>query len=1135
MSKGDSQLQVAVTGPQGKRLREFGGKRFGAVRISFVAEAAGPYRLRILSMEKDTSSRPYQLTVEEARDSTARDEQDDLAVQSFVEAERLRGTWEEKSLRSAIEKYVEAAGRWKPAGFLPEAAEALETVGEIRFILGGYNQALDAYTSALMLRREAGDRKGEIQVLNHLGYVYVYTGDNQKAHDYSQQALAYAASLPAPWPDVERDHSLAQSQNNLGEVYYSYGKLKRAMTHFERSLSLSVKTQDRKSQALAHLNIGYTASDSGDLPNALRHYQQSLLLWQAIDERKGEALARTAIGGVYSFTGNKQLALEFHSQAMNLLRVIGDHQGEAVALNGMGQVYEDLNETQLALENYQAALRLNQELHNRAFEALTRYYLGRVYRTMGDHQQALAYYQQSISMSHEMEKSRLEGYGLIDTGIIYATLGKKQEALDQYGSVLKLYRRIGDRRGQAYALNNIGYLYDSAGETEKASGYYKKALPLCQAAGDRNLEAAALYNIARAARDSGHPDEAFSRIQASIKLIESLRFKVDNQDLRASYFASVYQHYGLYIDLLMQKHKQRPEEGFSTAALLVSEKARARSLLETLNAAHADIRQGVVPDLLEREQALRQLFDSKIEYRMRLLNGKHTKNETAQVDKEMHQLTAEYQENQARIREQSPRYALLTQPQQPSLEQIKAELRDNDTMLLEYALGDERSYLWAVTSDRIESYELPDRATLEEAARKLYELLTARQESDQMLTAGYEERLAAFDEQYWRQASALSRTLLGPVSAQLGNKRLLIVTDGALQYIPFEALPVPAPLPPVANPASFNNATRSDDEIPLVLTHEIINLPSASTLTALRQDKSESEATRKTIAVLADPVFEKDDPRVRTPNVLANSSKIDLAEVLMLRLSLRDFGEPGERPVLLPRLPFTLREANAIMAVAPPGEGMLATGFDASRMLAMSDQLREYQIVHFATHGIINSKHPERSGIILSLVNQHGDPENGFLQLRDIYNLNLPANLVVLSACNTGLGKDVKGEGIVGITRGFMYAGAKSVVASLWKVDDSATAELMSRFYMGMLRDGMSPSAALQAAKIAMWKQQRWHSPYYWAAFVLQGEYRENIKTGVQPRPVNDKIAFELTGMALLAFCLCAALWRVIKRRARSD
>jgi len=187
---------------------------------------------------------------------------------------------------------------------------------------------------------------------------------------------------------------------------------------------------------------------------------------------------------------------------------------------------------------------------------------------------------------------------------------------------------------------------------------------------------------------------------------------------------------------------------------------------------------------------------------------------------------------------------------------------------------------------------------------------------------------------------------------------------------------------------------------------------------------------------------------------------------------------------------FSRAEARSIVRVAPKGQAKAALGFEASRTTVMSPELGRYQIIHFATHSILNFKNPQVSGLVLSMVDEQGRPQNGYLQLHEIYNLNLPAELVVLSACQTGTGKLIRGEGLIALTRGFMYAGATRIVASLWKVDDAATAELMSRFYKEMFINGKRPAAALRDAQISLSKEIRWKSPYHWAGFVLQGEWR---------------------------------------------
>ncbi|MCA1994700.1 MAG: CHAT domain-containing protein, partial [Coleofasciculus sp. S288] len=607
----------------------------------------------------------------------------------------------------------------------------------------------------------------------------------------------------------------------------------------------------------------------------------------------------------------------------------------------------------------------------------------------------------------------------------------------------------------------IGQVYDALNQPEQALEAYKQALSLWKGIGDRAGEAETLYRIAGAERKRGNLNDALTQIEAVIKIVESLRSNVVSQELRTSYFASVQKYYQFYIDLLMQLHKQQPSKGYDALALQVSERARARSLLEILSEANADIQQGVEPTLLEKARTIEQQLDALEKRRIELLNGNSTQEQVTPLDKEIEALLAQYREIQTQIRATSPRYAALTQPQPLTLTEIQQQVLDEDTLLLEYSLGEERSYLWAVTKTGITSYELPKQADIEAAARRFRSALIAP--TQRIRTA-----MVA------RATADLSQLLLSPVANRLGNKRLVIVSDGILQYVPFTALTVP------------NLQQSSNSDRPLIVTHEIVSLPSASTLAVLRRELTNRQPAKKAIAVLADPVFSQDDERVNgKPNRESfNLPESESFEVQQLARSAR------ESDVAFQRLPFSRREAEQILSLVPAQEREQAFDFAANRSNAISPELSQYRIVHFATHGILNSQNPELSGLVLSLVDEKGTPQNGFLRLHDVFNLNLPAELVVLSACQTGLGQDVKGEGLVGLTRGFMYAGAPRVVVSLWSVNDEGTSELMTRFYKKMLQDGQKPAAALRAAQIEMWQEEKWQAPYYWAPFVIQGDWR---------------------------------------------
>lgn len=1128
VTKGDLNLQLTVTEPGGRLFREFVSWRYGPLRASFIAAVKGVHLLEVRSLESDASGREYVLHVEGVRAATKRDVRDDAALGAYEEAEKLRAEWKGDSSRAAVKRYAEASAAWRANAQPSEAASALLDAGDTSFALGEYGYALDFYRRAFRLSTGAGDKRGAARALDSIGYVHANTDDTRRALSSFRRVLNfYRESRPAPRPD-EDVRGRAQVNNNFGEAYYYRGDLERAKEYFNRALEMYAAVEDRRGQALAHLNLGYTYSDSGDIYNCLAHLKSALTLWRAVNDKRGEALSYTAQGIALSVQGEKQSAFDAYETASQLFRTIGDKQGEAAALNSIGKAYEDLNEPQIALDHYNLALKLFQDSRNLDAEAVTRYYVGRAYRALSDDEQALVFYNRCLALSRAMGKHRIESYALTDISSIHALRGRHRLALEGYGKVLRFYRRQNDKRGHAHVLGSMGDVYLSAANRLKALSLYRRALALSRDAGDRRGEASMLYKIAWVERSGGELEQSLTDIKAALQIGESLRTRVASQDLRSSYFASVHDQYVLYIDLMMQMHERHPSEGYAADALQASESARARTLLETLADAHLEVTKDVAPELLERQRVLQQSLAAKAESQIlpRAVGGRL--DGVGESEEETRRLTTEYKEVAAEVREQGLRSATFAPPRPLNLADIQAELRDDDTLLLEYALGNERSYLWAVTATSVSSYVLPPRREIEDAARELYRLLTAYQAGEPGEGDGA-SRADSLDERYWRAASAMSQTLLGNVASQLGRKRLLIVADGALQYIPFEALTVPAASPANAERSSSDEAGDVDTPVPLVWEHEIISLPSATTLALLRRKVARPEvASNKLVVILADPIFEPDDPRLRRPDPANQAASAEQVEAAQLRAAFRGVAGAGGDPALT-RLPFTLQEAKAIMEVTPEGEGQLVTGLAASRSLAIKGGLDGYHIVHFATHGVINCQHPELSGIVLSMLNERGEHENGFLQLHDIYGLKLSADLVVLSACSTGLGKDIRGEGLVGLTQGFLHVGAKSVVTSLWRVDDRASAELMRHFYRAMFQEGLPPAAALRDAKKAMWREKRWHSPYYWAAFVLQGEYRQGIKAKPEMSGRTAK-AFVIM-ISLILLLTAGILLRTAKRR----
>lgn len=917
-----------------------------------------------------------------------------------------------------------------------------------------------------------------------------------RAPDKNSAVGRYEARIEEIRAATEQDRTRipalrAFTEGELLRAEGTAGSERRAIEKYEVALSGFRAAGDHNGEVMILKSIAAAHLDLGETQKAFDYHDRILAFFQGAGDRDGEASALNDIAQVYLSRGEFQMALDCFGRALPIFQAIDDRTKEARTLRIIGHVYAEIGEVQKAIEYFKQALPIFHAVGDKAREALTLYNLGFSYRISGKPQTALDYLNRALPLFQALGDRGTEGSTLIEIAYTYNTLNEKRKALDLLERVRQLFKTLNDATGEAYALDVIGVVYGDLGERQRALEYFNQALSIWRTDRDRSGEFMTLYHVARIERAGGNLATSLIRIEAVLNHVEAQRGKISSQELRASYFASQRELYEFDISLLMQLHRQRPLEGHEASALQVSERARARSLLELLTEARANIRQDIDPALLDRERVLQQPLTAKIERLMQLRSNAPSKeqaeavrNEIATVEREIETLTAAYQQVQAQIRVKSPRYAALTQPKPLNLKEIQ-ELLDPDTLLLEYALGEEQSYLWAVTPTTIQSFVLPKRAEVEAAAKRVYRLLTARSRQVAGETAEAKQvRIRQADAEYPKAAAALSGMILKDVSAQLGRKRLLIVADGALQYIPFAALP---------DPASINNM-RAVVNSPLLINHEVVNLPSASTLAVLRQDLSGRRPAAKAVAILADPVFDKDDMRVKTTGTapkLTTQSPSSNASALTrdIERAMEDLdGNPRFPPL---RLAAAQWEADEISKLVPARERMQALDFAANRQTATSPELGEYRIVHFATHAFNNSAHPELSGMVLSLVNKRGEPQNGFLRLSEIFNLKLPVELVVLSACQTGLGKEVAGEGLIGMTRGFMYAGAPRMVVSLWSVDDRATSVLMARFYKRMIEgEKQPPSAALRSAQIEMWKNPGRKAPYFWAGFIFQGEWK---------------------------------------------
>lgn len=1062
--KGDLRIAVAIYEPGGRQIVEYQSHRYEPVEVGVVAGTSGVFSVKIRSLELGTRQDQFVLTVLPVRQATAEDYKNAAATVALGTGTRFSAEWTRASLQKAIEKYTEASTLAVNSRIV---AAALRKAGETRFVLGEYRPAFEVFKRAAAVSERANEQQGFLEATTQTARLLSLLGNNDKAQQAINRILNSYHDRDLQTATPAEKQLYAQALTCKAEILYSKGDLIRAQEYFERARQLFVEVIDRNGQASAVLFQGHFSIWSGQLDQALTRFDQAQSLYREAGNASGEALATTGKGLTYSFAGKPEQGIDLHREALNNFQSIGDSHGEAIAFNGIGVAYQDLNNKGFALDNSKQALRLFEESGTIDFMPSSLLQIAKWYKDKKDFETALKYLDDSVKVCRASKKRRMEAYTLNEIASVYAEQGKQKEALEQYLRVFRVHASIGDRRGQVTALNDIGNLHFAAGRKQEALEAYKKALPLSKQVGQPGVELDTLYNLARAVRATGSIDDAMVYIERSINMIETLRTNVASPDNRASYFSGLRKHYDFYVGLLFQLEKERPGQGFLEKALIASEQARARAFLELLREAGADIREGVDPSLLKREKELQKLLAAQAEYEIEAAASTESESDRVELNQRLDNLKAEYEELEARVRNESPRYQSLSRPKPLTIGEIQAQLGKDD-LLLEYVLGEEKSYLFAVTPTSLNGYEIETKSLVEQTARDVYNLITAPQQVTD-IEDGYQSRTEAAEKQFPEKALALSRMLLGPVAGVLGNKKLVIVAEGVLQYVPYDALPPPA--------------SQLDSNPYLMSNHQIVLLPSISALAAIRAE-IKSVSSIGDVAVFADPVFTINDERVQKQKDAPTS----IGSAVSGMPGLRGIEERGG----LRRLTYASAEADSISAVAS-GNAWVVKGFDASRENVMSDRVGHYQVVHFATHGFVNTERPELSGIVFSMIRPDGTPTDGFLQLHDVFNLKLSAELTVLSACDTGLGKDVRGEGLIGLTRGLMFAGSRSVVASLWKVDDRATALFMGHFYKALLQDKMSRAAALRYAKEQLRNDPAWSSPFFWAGFVLQGEYDRPI------------------------------------------
>ena len=871
--------------------------------------------------------------------------------------------------------------------------------------------------------------------------------DEQNASNHDL-AIHTAQEALALFQSIDDQKGIGDTYLALGRYYYALNRMNEAAQSFELALQIWRQLQDPVKEARALIQLGYIEGRKGEWLNGFSYLTQAQNLLD--DQENTVQMAGIAAGMGYFFneTGSPENGLIQYQRARDYYQKVPEE------VRSYHRQVMMVGYTYFLLENYDAAL--------------------------SQLQLALELFQSSDNPRRNFDNAECEQY----MSQIYLANGKYELALKHLLPILAFYESKGNQKEAAEVYGLIGEAYQRLGRISLARTNYKVALKYFRESADPVRKAAVAFALGRLELNQGDFAAAESYLKESIETTEDIRSDLKSRVLAAAFSASVHERYETYIDCLMQKRKQQPAHDLEQRAFEASELARARSLAELLHDTQTKIVTGIDPRLAERERTLRQAIRAKWEDTISLLANNSEKEKLRKSESELTSLREQHQ--------QLIRNLHYEQPKEPnySVQQIQERIiEDNQTMVLEYFLGKNASYVWAITRNDVRAYELAKADAITDKVGVVYELLK-KQPNDET-----EKRLKT-------AGGDLAKMILTPLADQSNITRVIVVADGALNYIPFQLLPAPSGEPLVAN-------------------YEIVNAPSASVLGQLREEKQQRLATTKVLAAFGDPVFRSNYAQFKN-----SASDVAVASAALER-GLEVDADSLDPDKIQP-LVYSKEELNYLNEIAGHG-ALVARGFDASRALLERTDFSRYAVLHFATHGLLDPKNPKKLGFYLSMVNEAGKDEDGFITMQDVYNLRVPVSLVVLSACRTGLGEDVRGEGLIGLTRGFMHAGASSVVASLWKVDDEATAELMKYFYTNMLKKGMRPAAALREAQNTLRQNPQWSSPHYWAGFTLQGEFKDQIKL---PPPTSAPHAVQnAVGAGLLVTLLAGIGWGYWRRR----
>jgi CHAT domain-containing protein/tetratricopeptide (TPR) repeat protein len=921
--------------------------------------------------------------------------------------------------------------------------------GEKHLRDGQFNKALESFEAGLDFAKTGGNKQGLVECYKNIGLIFWNLGQLDKSSEFYAQGQMFAEKY-----EMNAAHEEISLYNNIFR-FYTEGKSRRSansyqesIVSFQKAVDLSRANNSRHHELKCLRQLSLTHWELNDLQTFFELNEQCLKLARYLNHEREIGRAYNNIGLYFWKTNEYSKALSYYQEALNIARELNDKSEISACYNNIGLVYRALGAYQKAQNYLEKAVIIDQESGNNLYLSMVLNNLGVLYRrkanfTEGgdDYLKALRYFEDCLELTQEAKKVRTEIKALNNIGNIYLDLKKYLDALMYFQQALWKSEGINDVEAVCAILNNIGNAKFHLGEINEAMNFFIKAVNLGKKLSRGEILWEAYFGLGRCYELNEEYSDAVFYYKMAISIIDRIRSQIIVDTYKSSFARNKQKVYESLIRLLFRMKKDKNSEDLKEIFHIV-ESAKARAFLESLGESKVSIRERLNPELKERERAI----SNKISFAIRKLTGEEISgNQRKNLLQELNKAEDDYALLMQKIRIEIPEVANMVAPVPCRLEDVQDQIIDNKTAVIEYFLGEEESYVFFITKKKVWIHHLPGRENIWRSLKAYLKVLATRPQGEF---------------QGFKASKRLGKELLCPGLWNIREsiENLIVIPDGVLYYLPFESLIL-----------DMSKEKASDSF--LVSKYRISYAPSSSSLLFLI-NKSNRNYSNDLLA-LGNPAY--------TWNGKANKKNMIPSEILKEVYLNEGFN--------LASLPYSEREVREISKFFHNTKHEIYLNHRASEKIVKNLPLDDYQILHFACHAILDERLPFRSALVLS--KEDSFEEDGFLQVSEIYNLRMSSNLVILSACQTGRGRLEKGEGVLGLPRIFFYSGAKSVVSTLWRIDDKSTSIFMNYFY-GFLAQGNNKAHSLQMAKLKMLKSKYTH-PFYWAAFVLNGDYASRV------------------------------------------